>query len=274
MARQTPPPAGPRAFRPAADRAPIHLFILTPMYGGLCHGAYTQSLLQLPNAMNRPATISYGFAFNESLVQRARNALVKTALASDATHIMFIDADIRFNPGDIATMIDADRDVIAGIYPKKEINWGSIRQAIAAGVPDSQLHQYTGSFVVSLVDQQRGAHVPVHQPVEVMDAGTGFMLIKRGVFGTLKAAGLVDSYRSDVVDLGRTVQHGSDIDEYFKVPIEPGTKRLLSEDYAFCRLCQQAGIKIHIAPWVRLAHFGTYAFEGQLMASRLAPAGS
>lgn len=247
------------------EQYPVHLFILTPMYGGQCFGAFTQSLLQLNNAFSTPTKISYGFMFNESLIQRARNSLVQSALRTDATHLMFIDADIRFNPMDIPSMLAADLDVIAGIYPKKEINWESVRNAIAAGVPNDQLKNYTGSFVVSLANNVNTVKVPINQPLEVLDAGTGFMMIKRGVFDKLKKKKIVKTYKSDLVDLSNTVHHGEEITEYFKVPIEPETRRLLSEDYAFCRMCQKAGIKIHIAPWAKLAHFGTYAFEGQLI---------
>ena len=117
-------------------------------------------------------------------------------------------------------------------------------------------------MVVNLVDYQNEVTVPRNEPIEVFAGGTGFMLIKREVFEKLKP--VVKSYVNDVVDLSG--QMGADrIYEYFPVFIEPETERLLSEDYAFCRIARDAGIKIHAAPWVQLGHFGTYLFEGGLI---------
>lgn len=244
---------------------PLNIFILTPMYGGMCCGAYTQSLLAMPQVFADGTKISYGFLFNESLIQRARNSLVHHALKQNPlpTHIMFIDSDIRFDPNDIKRMIEADKDIIGGIYPKKEINWTTVKMAMDRGVPNPQ--HYTGSFVVNLVDYAGEVVVPVNEPAEVSNIGTGFMLIKTEVFKALKEGGFVNEYANDVGDLGGGMQHGEMITEYFNCPIEDGTRRLLSEDYAFCITAKKAGFKIYAAPWVRLAHIGTYAFEGQLI---------
>jgi hypothetical protein len=59
---------------------------------------------------------------NESLVTRARNNLMAKMMTNEkATHFMFIDADIRFQPEAILMMLSADKDVIGGLYPKKAL---------------------------------------------------------------------------------------------------------------------------------------------------------
>ena len=63
------------------------------------------------------------FLFNESLITRARNLLTHNFLNSQASHLFFIDSDIKFSANDVLSMISADKDVICGVYPKKEINW-------------------------------------------------------------------------------------------------------------------------------------------------------
>jgi len=240
-----------------------HLFVATPMYGGMCFGFYTQSCLQLQNlCKNANVNVSFSYLFNESLIQRARNLLASHFLKSDATHMMFIDADIRFNPNDIFPMMEADKDIICGIYPKKEINWQTVRNAINAGVPDDQLKHHTGAFVVNLVDYQTEVTVPVNQPVEIWNGGTGFMLIKREVFEGL--IGKVPMYLNNVLDL-QNKDNGQTIHEFFATQIEPESKLLLSEDYDFCKKARNNGFKVWAAPWVQLAHVGTYAFEGQLL---------
>ena len=57
----------------------------------------SRSLVQVdPTFVNAQVGVQFGFLMNESLVTRARNALVWEFLQSDATHLMFIDSDIGF----------------------------------------------------------------------------------------------------------------------------------------------------------------------------------
>lgn len=240
------------------------LFIATPMYGGLCAGYYAQALLSLQNTLrdNRIDT-ACSFLFNESLIQRARNALVHGFLRTDFTHLMFIDADIRFNPADVLPMLLADKPIICGIYPKKEINWGAVHAAAVAGVPPHELRKFSGSFVVNLKDYAEQARVELNQPVEIWNGGTGFMLIKREVFEQLKDK--VPSYINDTNDLNGAIGQER-IYEFFATSIEPIGERLLSEDYHFCKIWRElCGGSVWAAPWAQLGHVGTHMFDGQLM---------
>jgi len=90
------------------------------------------------------------------------------------------------------------------------------------------------------------------------------MLIKREVYE--KLADKVPAYTNDVHDLGGTLKI-EEIKEFFATSIEDGTNRLLSEDYHFCNIWRKAGGTVWAAPWAKLAHIGTYAFEGQLLQS-------
>jgi len=242
------------------------VFVATPMYGGMCLGTYTQSLIMFLDVMRQksiPCAIS--MLFNESLIQRARNSLVNEFLKTDCTHLLFIDADISFNANEIAAMFDADLDVICGIYPKKEINWLTVETAVKAGVKPTELQYHTGAWVINLVDYKNTVNVPVNEPLEIWNGGTGMMLIKREVFEKLKET--VPSYINDVVATIDADKPRDRIYEFFATSIEPETERLLSEDYHFCRIWRQAGGKIHAAPWVTLGHTGTYTFNGRLLQS-------
>jgi len=153
-------------------------------------------------------------------------------------------------------------DILAGIYPKKEINWHSVADAVRRGVPIEQLKYYTGSFVVNLLDGATSATVANNQPLEVLNAGTGCMLIKRRAFEVLEP--LTPSYMNDVLDLSGILQP-EPIHAYFDVSICPWSERLLSEDYHFCQAWRRAGGKVFVAPWTVLSHIGTYEFEGRLI---------
>ena len=240
-----------------------NIFVATPMYGGQCTGYYTQSLLTLGPVLNQNGyDMAYSAMFNESLIQRGRNALAHGFMQRpECTHLMFIDADIKFNPQDIIKMIEADKDIICGIYPKKEINWVEVEKAVKEGVPTDRLKTRTASVVVNLKDYAGSVTVPVSEPVEIFNGGTGFMLIKRSTFETMKS--VVNSYNNDVLYLDGGISNDR-ITEYFACAIEPGTERLLSEDYFFCWKAREAGLKVWAAPWAQLGHFGSYLFEGGL----------
>jgi len=233
------------------------------MYGGMCTGYYTQSLLTLGPVLNQNGyDMAYSAMFNESLIQRGRNALAHGFMQRpECTHLMFIDADIKFNPQDIIKMIEADKDIICGIYPKKEINWVEVEKAVKEGVPTDKLKTRTASVVVNLKDYAGSVTVPVSEPVEIFNGGTGFMLIKRNTFEVMKS--VVNSYNNDVLFLDGGISNDR-ITEYFACAIEPGTERLLSEDYFFCWKAREAGLKVWAAPWAQLGHFGSYLFEGGL----------
>jgi len=246
--------------KPAPKPATPKIFLATPMYGGQCMGHYAQSVFSMINAVQaRGWSMNYSFMFNESLINRARNALTQMFLKSDCTHLLFIDADIGFHPDQVLDMVSADKDIICGIYPKKEINWWSVAEAAKQGVPYDKLKHYSGAFVVNLVDGAPSITIQQNKPFEIMAGGTGCMLIKRQVFEKLKKT--TPQYTNDVTDLSGNIT-GDRIYNFFDVPICPDSKRLLSEDYSFCVKYRAIKGKVWAAPWVNLAHIGTYMFEG------------
>lgn len=240
------------------------IFIATPMYGGMATGPYTASLMQCPITFsNNGVGLYYGHMMNESLIPRARNSLTYDFLESPATHLMWIDADIGFNPMDIVDMLKKDKDIICGLYPKKEIDWNRVAQAVHRGVPPQELKNHVGTFVVNLVREEDGQGINPTEPLEIANGGTGFMLIKREVFETL--ADKVPVYTNDMYSAVADMNQKKYIKEFYACSIDPTSdNRLLSEDYHFCKIARDAGYKIWAAPWVHLSHTGTYIFDGTL----------
>lgn len=235
-----------------------HIMVCTPMYGGMTTGVYVQSLLNMVGQFSSMGhKVSCAFMFNESLIQRARNNMAHQFLKTDADYLFWIDADIKFRAEDALRMLMADKEVIGGIYPKKEINWGMVREA--AKLDKDNLQNFTGSFVVNLINHTGNVVVKRDEPCEVAALGTGFMLIKRQVFEKLKKK--VKTFKNDMGAL----QHGEVIHEFFGVPIDKESGRLLSEDYDFCHKWRKAGGKVYAAPWCQLGHMGSYLFEGTLI---------
>ena len=106
-------------------------FIATPCYGGALTEPYFRSVIKLMTFFNQhKVPLAFGTIANESLVTRARNVLLAYFLASDYTHLMFIDADIEFQVDDILKLYAHERDVCVGAYPKKGVNWERIKDTI------------------------------------------------------------------------------------------------------------------------------------------------
>lgn len=246
------------------------LAIATPMYGGMCSGQYTKSTADLARlGAEYKLDIQFYYLFNESLVQRARNYLVDEFLRTDCTHLLFIDADIGFDPSDVIALLaiaepGSDKDVVCGPYPKKCISWEKVKRAVDKGFGDrdpENLANYIGDYVFNPAEGID--EIPLSEPVEVLESGTGFMMIQRNVFERFAAAYPHLSYKPDHV---RTEHFdGSrEIVAYFDCPIDPKTKRYLSEDYMFCQYTRNAGMKVWLCPWMKLAHMGTYIYSGSL----------
>jgi hypothetical protein len=240
------------------------LFVATPMYGGMCNGQYAVGLLRSVSVFSQAGiAMQFAYMMNESLITRARNSLTYDFLATDCTHLMFIDADIGFDPSHIIPMIGADKDIICGIYPKKEIDWYQVEQAVKNGYPATELHRFTGAFVVNLVGGATSQEGYFDHPMQIENGGTGFMLIKREVF-----EGLMDKVPVYINDMYMAVdqeRQAKVIHEFFATSIdEESGNRLLSEDYHFCKIARKAGFTVWAAPWASLIHTGSYNFSGQL----------
>ena len=249
------------------------IFIATPMYGGMAHGLYIKSALDLQMTMNKYGIeTKFSFLFNESLITRARNYLADEFLRSEYTHMMFIDSDIHYSPQDVIALMALDKDVIGGPYPKKSINWANVAAA-ARNHPDlepKELENLVGEYVFNVV--KGTSSFQVSDPLEVLEIGTGHMMIKRHVFEKMKDAYPTIQYKPDHV--GQANFDGSRyIHAYFDTVIDSadsitggGSERYLSEDYMFCQMWRKIGGTIHLCPWMKTQHIGTYAFTGNMPA--------
>jgi hypothetical protein len=257
------------------------IFLCTPMYGGMACGMYMKSCLDLQSVCAQYGVeVRFSFIFNESLITRARNYLVDEFLRAEGfTHLLFIDADIHFDPRDVIALLALDKDVIGGPYPKKSIKWGAVKDALKKHpeLPVSEMEKVAGDFVFNPAPGTE--KFSVAEPVEVLEIGTGFMMVKREVFDRFREAYPEFAYRPDHV--GQANFDGTRyIHAYFDTVIDykrtvmvdgvekevGGSDRYLSEDYMFCQWWRRIGGKIWLCPWMKTHHVGTYAFVGDLPA--------
>lgn len=255
----------------------IKLFIATPMYGGMCTGLYTKSLMDMTAVfMNHGIQSQIYYLFNESLITRARNYCAAHFLKSDATHLMFIDSDICWKAMDVMYMLhliaeakDTEEPlrIFTGLYPKKTIAWEKVLHAAKSGKYDDNpnaLQMIAGDMVFNPDhDAYPDGQAPIFEPVKVREAGTGFMIIERSVFEEYEKTYPEYKYTPDHLREGDW-KPGEQIMAYFDCIINE-QNRYLSEDYMFCENVRKMGTNIWSLPMVELLHTGTYTFQGNLI---------
>ena len=244
-----------------------HVFIATPCYGGQIGEPYLKAMTQL-SILFKHHNLNFTLATiaNESLVTRGRNTLVAMFLENPMyTHLMFIDADIGFNPNDIVKLLHRDKEVVTGAYPKKSINWPAIHQMAGTYEADKcwDLAKHQAQYVINVKKQHREQEeIPIIEGlIPVLDSGTGFMMIKRSCIDKLIEKFPETKYNND---LNTDPKYNPYFYAIFDTMIDPESKRYLSEDYTFCRRWQSIGGEIWMDPSIDLDHYGNYSFQGNI----------
>ena len=242
-------------------------FIATPCYGGQLTEPYFRSVVKLMTFFNaHKIPLAFGTIANESLVTRARNVLLAYFLNSDYTHLLFIDADIEFKTDDVLKLFAHNKDVVVGAYPKKGVNWMHIKEAILNDPAKQHTTQQIGALGsdyalnFKFLSRESKTVAVENGLIQLHDAGTGFMMIKREAIMKLIKAYPEMKYNNDV-QMGGT-DLGDNFFALFDTMIDPKDRRYLSEDYTFCRRWQEIGGEIWLDPSISLNHYGSFCFQG------------
>ena len=210
--------------------------ICMPCYGGQLTESTFMSFIKWANTA-RQLGIDWTVETmtNESLISRARNTLTAKFLNTEgSTHLMFIDADIGWEPWHLLVLLNAQKDVIGGLYPMKSlpVKW------CVNGIPGQP------------------EPAPEDPNIEVTKTGTGFLLIKRDVFEKLNAHPAVRHFANDIgLDPALNVH----MKTYFDTAVREN--RYYSEDWTFCENWRDLGGQVWVDKRVLLKHTGTYVFD-------------
>ncbi|WP_376087150.1 CHAT domain-containing protein [Roseomonas sp. CCTCC AB2023176] len=231
------------------------LLVAVPCYGGMVTAATLRGLLDTQRAaLSLGLPVAVATTTNESLVPRARNALAAAFLASSASHLLFVDADIGFGADAVLRLLGHARPVAGGLYRAKT----EAREEWVAAFPTGQ----GGRPEPARRDPRTGA-------VEVAALGTGFLLLHRSVLERLAEALPEIRYRT------AGGAEGGHAHAFFEAGIEPGAAagegRYLSEDYLFCARWRALGGEVWCDPAILLEHHGQVRLSGD-PASLFAPA--
>ena len=195
-------------------------------YNGLS-GPFVASLFE-----SRWSDVGLALLEGNCHVDDSRNRLVRDFLVSDAEQLVFLDADVYWQPGDLRRLIDAPADIVAGVYPKRgdhDLEWP---------VKPLPGDRYSNE----------------HGLVEVEGVPTGFLKIRRCVLERLAAdaASFVD----------REDNSRRRIPIIFERSLNGASRR--GGDYEFCRKARAAGFRVYVDPRMRLGHAGVKLWHGCL----------
>jgi hypothetical protein len=240
------------------------ILIATPCFGGVVSQGYMLSVIRL---MSYAKSAGFGVSLNllgyDALISRARSTLVAAFLDNPAaTHLLFVDADISFEPQQVERLLRADKDFTAALYPLKSIDWDFIPQrCVERGESVQQAAlSYVGSFCLDGHRKQEGDFVTA------IYAGGGFQLIRRAALLRMTAAYPETHFRRvhslPISGVRRDTVQSSNLYALFDSIIDPETGAYLSEDYSFCLRWRSIGGEIWLDAASQLTHTGPYEFVG------------
>ena len=204
-----------------------HLFIATPSHSGQVCCEHAKSLIQtLPALAQNGIAFTHSFIMHDAIIQDARNRLVSWFMASEATDMLFIDADISWEPAAALRLAMSPHDVIGGAYRQKR--------------EDAEMYNVAG--------MKAGGTSAL---IQCAYLGTGFLKISRRAIEKLTAAHQDTKYQD---------MEGRDCYGLFDVRIADG--RIVGEDALFCQRWREVGGKVFLDPDMTLWHHGEKAYRG------------
>ena len=217
------------------DLSDVKILIGTPAYVGQCYTDYTESLLytmMLLSQYNIKATVKF---INNQIVTRARNMISSIFMEDDSyTHLLFIDADIKWSPQHVLMLILHNLECTIGVYPNKNYYKNN----------EQLFLKPSSSIIIPHIEKSNTL-------IKVKYAATGFMLIKKSAF--YKIQNHVDTfYLPDV--------NGKNITVYNYFDCKVVDNDYLTEDYYFSYLLNKNGGEIWADKSIKLIHIGTHNY--------------
>ena len=204
---------------------------------------------------------------NEALISRARQEIAKRAIERNVDKLFFIDADISFTVEQFKAILESGKQtgklVVGGTYLKKSLadpalNYGfSLDEekafVVRQGIPSISLPGF------KLLKQDFCRDSPL---LKVKYVPTGFLCIDRKVLQQLheqcpKYLSARKPNNEVILDEDRLKEML--VAEMFPVSVQDGS--LESEDWGFCRLCEENNIEVFLHTDVVVTHHGLIDFH-------------
>lgn len=173
-------------------------------------------------------------------ISYARNILTAQFMKSNKDYLLFIDADVEFEPECPLRMVVAQKDIVCTPYRVK--------------TNDPKVVRYTTS-----VPDNDNVKVLPGGLVELTRGPSGMMLIHRRVFETLqKNRPDLEIQAHQHVDL---FPEGFKIFSFWDCIFKDG--KWTGDDIAFCNLATENGFKLYANIESEMVHHGGYGYKGR-----------
>lgn len=203
------------------------VLIGTPSYDGRIDVWFANSLIDtVKESIEKGIHVHAIYTSYDSLVQRARNSLVKLALNGGYDDLFFIDSDVEWETEWFFNLLDRPEPIVGGALVKKTDKEG---------------------YTIKLLDKEL-KYSEDKKIIEVDGVGTGFLKISRFALEKLWAAS--DEY----------VSEGETNRMIFDIKVVNGD--LISEDFVLCNKWKSLGYKVWADPTITCNHIGIKKFKG------------
>jgi glycosyltransferase involved in cell wall biosynthesis len=205
------------------------VLIGTPSYDGKVDVWFANSLIAtVKESIEKDIFVHAIYTSYDSLVQRARNSLIKLALDGGYDDLFFIDADVEWEKEWFFNLLDRPEPIVGGALIKKTDKEG-----------------YTVKMLNKKLTWSQDKKL-----LDVDGVGTGFLKVSR--FALEKLWEMSDEYDSE----------GEKHRMVFDIKVENGD--LISEDYVLCNKWKSLGYKVWLDPTITCNHIGIKKFKGNL----------
>jgi glycosyltransferase involved in cell wall biosynthesis len=205
------------------------VLIGTPSYDGKVDVWFANSLIAtVKESIEKDIFVHAIYTSYDSLVQRARNSLIKLALDGGYDDLFFIDADVEWEKEWFFDLLDRPEPIVGGALIKKTDKEG-----------------YTVKMLNKKLTWSQDKKL-----LDVDGVGTGFLKVSR--FALEKLWEMSDEYESE----------GEKHRMVFDIKVENGD--LISEDYVLCNKWKSLGYKVWLDPTITCNHIGIKKFKGNL----------
>lgn len=215
-----------------------HIWIAIPAYTGTIHMSTFRAITSdVMRFAQRGDTVQLQEVTGCAIIADARNHLVAQFLESPATHMVFVDWDVTWEPGGMVKLVDHGVDLVAGIYPKRSDPIKFDLRTLKEGKEHLTVDKKTGLM-------------------EVLGAATGFMCMSRHMLQKM-----TDHYRETLEYRCPKSPGGKAVGLFDTYRTKDGDK--LGEDYSFCQRWVDMGGKVWLDPQIQMGHIGTKLFAGE-----------
>ena len=245
------------------DKKPYSIFVATPVHSEVSIH-YTKSLLELQKHGFKNGYKVYFQLMKSSLVTQGRNMCVAAFLKSKATHMLFIDSDIGFEPGAAERLVNCNKELVSIPYPLKDMNFDKAMHMFKTGKIKTAKDLKNKAFYRYPMKVPENDHIKVENGcIEVTHSPTGFMMIRRDCLDKMiKHYGETMQIEQDQIMNGKNekLEH---FYNFFDTMYIPEKKHYLGEDFAFCKRWRDIGGKCYA--WVNdyIAHVGEHRYVGR-----------